>query len=113
MTIDEAIKHCEEKAKELNKDADKAEGLYIKNGCVKTTKEYISECIECAKEHEQLAEWLKDYKRLLEERPQGEWIFRNGVTCQGYYKCSKCGEVERAEKNFCPSCGADMRGETE
>lgn len=43
------------------------------------------------------------------KRPQGEWIFRNGVTCIGYYKCSNCGEVERAEKNFCPNCGAKMQ----
>ena len=48
---------------------------------------------------------------LSEERPQGEWVFRSGVTCGGYYKCSNCGEVERAEKNYCPNCGADMRGE--
>lgn len=45
------------------------------------------------------------------ERPQGEWIFRQGVTAGGYYKCNKCGEVERAEKNYCSNCGADMRGE--
>lgn len=44
------------------------------------------------------------------ERPQGEWIFRQGVTCGGYYKCNNCGEVERAEENYCPNCGADMRG---
>ena len=42
----------------------------------------------------------------LKERPQGEWIF----TCIGYYKCSNCGEVERAEKNYCPNCGAQMLG---
>lgn len=45
------------------------------------------------------------------EKPKGEWVFRSGVTCGGYFKCNKCGEVERAEKNFCPNCGADMRGE--
>lgn len=39
-------------------------------------------------------------------RPHGKWIFRNG----GYYKCDKCGEVERAEKNYCPNCGAKMGG---
>lgn len=42
----------------------------------------------------------------LEERPQGKWIFRSG----GYYKCNKCGEVERAEKNYCSNCGAKMGG---
>lgn len=26
----------------------------------------------------------------------------------GYYKCDRCGEVERAKKNFCPNCGAKM-----
>lgn len=46
-------------------------------------------------------------------RPHGEWIFRSGVTCGGYYKCSNCGEVERAEKNYCPNCGADMREEAD
>ena len=51
--------------------------------------------------------------KVYEERPQGEWVFRNGVTCGGYYKCSKCGEVERAEKNFCPNCGARMKGGAE
>lgn len=51
-----------------------------------------------------------EQKLYCPHRPQGEWIFRNGVTCVGYYKCSNCGEVERAEKNYCPNCGADMRG---
>ena len=27
--------------------------------------EEIKECYKCSNEHEQLAEWLKDYKRLL------------------------------------------------
>lgn len=45
MTLDEAIKHAEEVA-----DYD----------C------YNEEQIKCAEEHRQLAEWLKDYKRLLE-----------------------------------------------
>lgn len=44
-------------------------------------------------------------KEAEKGRPQGEWIFRSG----GYYKCNKCGEVERAEKNFCPNCGAKMK----
>lgn len=58
-------------------------------------------------------EEIEDFKQELEnvlKRPQGKWIFRSGVTCGGYYRCNKCGEVERAEKNYCPNCGADMRG---
>lgn len=52
-------------------------------------------------------ERLIDDAPTIEERPKGKWIFRSG----GYYKCNKCGEVERAEKNFCHNCGADNRGD--
>jgi len=49
MTLDEAIKHAEEVA-----DYD----AYGEKQC------------KCAEEHRQLAEWLKDYKRLLEQEPK-------------------------------------------
>ncbi len=48
MTLDEAILHAEEVA-----DYD----AYGEKQC------------KCAEEHRQLAEWLKDYKRLLEREP--------------------------------------------
>ena len=63
MTLDEAIKHCEEVAKERNETANLTPTEY---------GDYINSCRECAKEHEQLAEWLKDYKRLLEEAEKRE-----------------------------------------
>lgn len=66
MTLDEAIKHCEEKAEELREEAKE---LCEING--KLTGHNINskfDCLECAEEHEQLAEWLKDYKRLLKEQ---------------------------------------------
>ena len=50
MTLDEAIKHCEEEAEK-----------YMEYGIE-------TECYQCGKEHEQLAEWLrelKEAKRLL------------------------------------------------
>jgi hypothetical protein len=61
MTLDEAIKHCEEVADEKNKEAC---NLYdAKN------YEESRECIWCSEEHRQLAEWLKDYKRLKKQEP--------------------------------------------
>lgn len=63
MTIDEAIQHCKEKAKELSDKAYQEWGVSM-------TEEEAYDCNECAREHEQLAKWLEDYKRLLEERPQ-------------------------------------------
>lgn len=56
LTLDEAIKHCEEKAREIRQaqeelppEAKLSKGL-----------------LECACEHEQLAEWLKELKQRRE-----------------------------------------------
>ena len=50
------------------------------------------------------------------ERKKGKWIEHNphnwglGII----YECSECGyEMDCEEPNYCPSCGADMRGESE
>lgn len=60
MTLEEAIKHCHEKAEELrNPFGWKVETVV---------------CVECAKEHEQLATWLEE---LLEWHKRVE-ISKNG-----------------------------------
>lgn len=44
------------------------------------------------------------------KRPQGNWIYK--CCCgEGFPKCSICGEINDVTSNFCPDCGADMRGE--
>lgn len=42
-------------------------------------------------------------------RPNGEWrtFYSPGSTV----RCSECWKAFRIEWNFCPNCGADMRGE--
>ena len=59
-------------------------------------------------------------KRVMEipsaDIPQGEWISiievnDFGETYQAGIYCSKCGETFGRETNFCPYCGADMRGD--
>ena len=59
MTLDEEIKHVEEVAEENQAIVDACD-YYGDN---------MAKCEKCAKEHRQLAEWLKDYKRLLEQEP--------------------------------------------
>jgi len=102
MTLDEAIKHAEEVA----------EG-YEKIKKIVAVTEY--EC-ECAEEHRQLAEWLKDYKRLKEQETKpGHWI-RIGEeqgACNFTYmvkKCSECGFQHSLviPNYFCPNCGVKM-----
>lgn len=63
MILDEAIKHAEEVAEEKEKEAWEAQ----------LQEEYktIKSCKECAKEHRQLAEWLKELKQLREHT---RWI---------------------------------------
>lgn len=85
MNLDEAIQHCEEKERE----------------------QALNGCFACAEEHKQLAEWLKDYKRLLEERPKGEWTNISPYDIKG--TCSLCCYLSNKCYNFCPNCGADMR----
>ena len=61
MRVDEAIKHAREKAEEQRKDNDTCvvkEGY----GCKDCAYYYSKSCIECAEEHEQLAEWLEELK---------------------------------------------------
>lgn len=91
MTLDEAIKHLEDTLADNSHEWS---------------------CAECKAEHEQLAEWLRDYKRLLEGTQQGEWI----VTQEGrwlYPVCSLCGGKQDVKSNYCPDCGARMKGEEE
>lgn len=55
MTLEEAIRHCEEKAKEL-----RTPRAYTD---IKGNLRATETCEECAEEHEQLAEWLKELRR--------------------------------------------------
>lgn len=57
MTLDEAIRHCEEKAKEQKKKGELADAYNLES----------ENCYECAREHEQLAEWLKELKEFREK----------------------------------------------
>ena len=58
-----------------------------------------------------------DIKRLptIESRPKGKW--RTSRVHGGIVKCDFCGfdwgSNEGRKFNYCPNCGADMRGETE
>lgn len=58
MTLDEAIKHCEEKTNMLLNEA----------RLMPDYSEDKEPCIECANEHRQLAEWLKELKAYKENQ---------------------------------------------
>ena len=88
MTLEEAIQHCKNMAK-LNE----------------------AECFECAEEHEQLAEWLTELKEYLEQKPkQGEWEEIYYDNMPRFWDCSVCKERNTFPSDFCPNCGARMKG---
>lgn len=80
MTLDEAIQHCHEKAEHLR------DGV---RNCQSMTATEQADCISCAEEHEQLAEWLEE----LRDRREGKAA------------CENCEYETRAEMQWpCVSC---------
>lgn len=77
MTLDEAIKHAEEVAEEKDNLINKTFATFGEDRLL--FKEEENECKKCADEHRQLAEWLKDYKRLLEQQPSDDCVSREEV----------------------------------
>lgn len=50
-----------------------------------------------------------DEQPTIEERKKGEWMPFD----EPWYQCSECGAVREQKsfmENYCPNCGADMRG---
>lgn len=41
---------------------------------------------------------------------RGEWLHISDGYCD-VLKCSQCGKTTDSQSNFCPNCGADMRGD--
>jgi len=68
MTLDEAIKHAEEVAKE--------KGYEVQDCLEVHDMESAMECEKCGEEHEQLAEWLKELKQLKEQNPCEDAVSR-------------------------------------
>lgn len=57
---------------------------------------------------------LIDNAPTVEERPHGKWI--TNYVSQFFNpgrSCSLCNKTVEFSENFCPNCGADMRGGAE
>ena len=67
MTIDEAIEH----AREVSTEQKRRSGICVQNDneCDK-----FSGCLNCAKEHEKLADWLEQLKEYQQLEEQGRLV---------------------------------------
>ena len=54
---------------------------------------------------------VNDQPTIEPERKRGKWIDRSGGIEGAWNYCSVCGEQAIDLYDFCPNCGADMRGE--
>lgn len=65
-------------------------------------------------EHDGKRLMLIDVAHTIEERKTGKWLETNVFQ---RWKCSECGEITmdavmgEPRANYCPNCGADMRGD--
>lgn len=83
LSVDEVIAHAREVAEIQRKDNDNCK-YKSQYGCKDCVDYYSKPCIECAEEHEQLAEWLEELKAL-----------RNGLNI----KCDSLNEaLEKGKK---------------
>lgn len=85
MNLEEAIKHCEEVAYEQDMKA----GFETDNQTYTMSEVERERCKECANEHRQLAEWLKELKDYKDARVGCEYCKHN-YREQHERPCSLC-----------------------
>lgn len=76
---------------------------------VQGLKKQTSSLLNCAWEKGYIAGFDDGYKtgRQAEERPKGKWIEDSGNIA-----CTHCHSIWLYRKtDFCPNCGADMKGD--
>lgn len=102
MGLDEAIRHAEKVAELKEKQ--------VKNGDWEKDSLTERDCVKCAEEHRQLAEWLRELKRLRnQERPDTEWLWLGEQPDGTRWWCRNCGRHVKETTEFCPYCGGDAR----
>lgn len=60
--------------------------------------------------YDDMVKCVKGMPSVTPIRPKGHWILRNSFLVP--YKCSECNYESERYDNYCPNCGADMRGNT-
>lgn len=58
---------------------------------------------------------IKELPSAESQRKKGKWIdetfeFEPWLVVHHPYKCNQCGERSEEDSNFCPNCGAEMKG---
>ena len=97
------------------KDVSGVVEVKTKGGETMTREEAINQLgwLTCKTNEEQKLEAIDMAIEALKSRPKGHWIEENP---SGTFICSECGHKpynQLTMSNYCPWCGADMRGEND
>ena len=88
LSIDEAIAHAREVA---NTQRGKS-GICLQNGL---ECEHFSDCLKCAEEHEQLAEWLEELKAMRKNQGQiADFWYQEGISRESKLIFDKIEEIK-------------------
>jgi len=66
---------------------------------------------------DEICKALKALPPAQQERKKGKWIYHTEIGWGDTWLCDQCGEkttstvMGKPRANYCPMCGADMRGE--
>lgn len=101
MTIDEAISHALEVAERYERMEDSHDD------------KLKEECLQCAADHRQLAEWLTELQEIKAADVQPVVYAHKTINVGRRSYCSNCGKLAIME-DFCSKCGAKVKdGDTE
>ena len=114
--MDAILQHCKLTMEKAVDSPAQFRNIYTisHNHCIMVLQTLMPEDVV---ERELYQKALSDVVRLSVERKRGKWTrgweHRNGFD-YAYETCSECGyKVDVCGYNYCPECGADMRGDSD
>lgn len=79
--------------------------------CYKTQKEKISCEYYSAYSLQDFCGWISEIPSIdVVKVVHGEWVVCDAPPPTWWYECSICHKAGNVEYNYCPNCGAEMRG---
>ena len=85
-----------------------SDDLIKRSDAIKALHDEWDECLVVDESGEHIADICEDVIDTIPsaDRPQGEWIDAKNAG----WKCTVCGKWSNGQYDYCPNCGARMKG---